>query len=106
MSEGERIIRSGRFKGKKIELAPTHAIDALRSIAEEFMAAIFEMEPASYLITDESSLYDFEEVEDMGLEDICTKIRSVFDVDVRDIRSANLVEIFARIHRHRYGEPG
>ena len=106
MSEPERIIPSGPFKGKKIVLAPTDGVDAFRDIAEEFMTAIFEMDAGSYLITDESSLHDFEDVEEMGREDIQAKIRSLFDVDVGDIRSGNLVEIFARIHRYRYGEPG
>jgi hypothetical protein len=106
MTERERIIRSGRFKGKKIELAPTHGVDAFQGIAEEFMTVIFEMDPDSYLITDESSLRDFEGTEDTRLEDIYARIRSVFDIDVRDVRSGNLVEIFARIHRHRYGAPG
>ena len=106
MSESERIIPSGPFKGKKIVLAPTDGVNAFRDVAEEFMAAIFEMEPGSYLITDESSLHDFEGVEEMDSPDIHAKIRSVFDVDVRDVRSGNLLEIFARIHRHRYGEPG
>ena len=65
------------------------------------MEAIFEMEPASYLITDESSLHDFEGVEDLELAAVYEKVRSVFGVEVSDIRSGSLVEIFARIHRHR-----
>lgn len=101
MRKRERIIRSGPFKGKKIELAPTDSVDRFRDLAEEFMESIFEMEPGSYLITDESGLCDFEGVEDMDLPDVCEKIRSVFGVEVSDIRSGNLVEIFARIHRHR-----
>ena len=106
MSEPERIIPSGPFKGKKIVVAPTDGVDAFRDVAEEFMGAIFEMEPGSYLITDESSLHDFEDLEAMDLHDSRAKIRSVFDVDVRDVLSGTLLEIFARIHRHRYGEPG
>ena len=101
MRKRERIIRSGPFKGKKIELAPTDGVDRVRDLAEEFMEAIFEMEPASYLITDESSLLDFEGVEDLDLLAVDKKVRSVFGVEVSDIRSGNLAEIFARIHRHR-----
>ena len=55
MSERERIIPSGPFKGKRIVLASTPGVDAFRDIAEEFMTAIFEMDPGSYLISDESS---------------------------------------------------
>lgn len=54
------------------------------------------MEPGSYLITDESSLRDFQGVEDLELPDIYRKIREVYDVDVSDIVSGNLVEVFAR----------
>ena len=106
MSEPERIIPSGPFKGKKIVLAPTDGVNAFGDVAEEFMGAIFEMEPGSYLITDESSLHDFEDVEEMDWQAIHAKIRSVFDVDVRGVPAGNLLEIFARIHRDRYGPPG
>jgi hypothetical protein len=106
MSEPERIIPSGPFRGKKIVLASTRGVDAFWNIAEEFMSAVFDMEPGAYFITDESSLHDFEDVEEMRLEDIHVKIMSVFDVDVRDVGAGNLVEIFGRIHRHRDGEPG
>ena len=101
MDKRKRIVRTGPFRGKKIELASTDGVDRLRRLAEEFMESIFEMEPGSYLITDESSLRDFEGVEDMDLLAVYEKVRSVFGVEVSDIRSGNLVEIFARIHRHR-----
>ena len=106
MSEPEQIIPSGPFKGKKIVLAPTDGVNAFRDVAEEFMGAIFEMEPGSYLITDESGLHDFEDVEEVDSQEIHAKIRSIFGVDVRDVGSGNLLEIFARIHRRRFGEPG
>jgi hypothetical protein len=105
MRKNERIIRSGPFKGKRIELAPTEGVDAFQSLAEEFMKSIFKMEPGSYLLTDESSLHDFEGVEDMDLHDIYEEIRRAFDIDVTDIQSGNLREIFTRIHSQRYG-PG
>ena len=103
MSKDERIIRSGPFKGKRIELAPTEGVDAFQSLAEEFMNTIFKMEPGSYLITDESSLHEFKGVEDMDLHDIHEEIRRAFDIDVADIQSGNLLEIFTRIHSQRYG---
>lgn len=103
MTKDERVIPSGPFKGKRIELAPTDRIDVLQSLAEDFMEAIFEMEPGSYLITDESSIRDFRGVEDMDRRDMHEKIRSVFDVDVTDIESGNLVEILTRIHQQRPG---
>ena len=99
-----KIISSGPCKGKRIELAPTDELDMFRSFPDEFMEEIFCMEPGSYLITDESSLRDFQGVEDLELPDIYRKIREVYNVDVSDIVSGNLVEVFARIHRHTSGQ--
>ena len=99
-----KIIPRGPFKGKRIEFAPTDELDMFRSLADEFMEEIFSMEPGSYLITDESSLRDFRGVEDLELADIHGKIREVYGVDVSDIISGNLVEIFSRIHKHLYGQ--
>jgi hypothetical protein len=56
MNKLGKIIPRGPFKSKRIELASTEELDMFRSLAEEFMEAIFCMEPGSYLITDESSL--------------------------------------------------
>ena len=104
MSKPGKNILSGPFKGKRIELAATDELDMFRSLADEFMQEIFCMEPGSYLITDESSLRDFQGVEDLELPDIHRKIREVYSVDVSDIVSGNLVEVFARIHRNTYGQ--
>ena len=60
MKKPGSIIPRGPFKGKRIEFAPTDELDMFRSLAEEFMEEIFSMEPGSYLITDESSLWDFQ----------------------------------------------
>ncbi len=102
MNKPGKIILRGPFKGKRIELAPTDDLEMFRSFADEFMEEIFNMEPGSYLITDESSLWDFQGVEDLELPDIHRKIREVYNVDVSDIVSGNLIEVFARIHRHTY----
>jgi hypothetical protein len=104
MNNPGKIILSGPFKGKRIELAPTDELDMFRSFAEEFMEAIFCMEPGSYLITDESSLRDFKGVEELELPDMHRRIQEVYGVDVSDIVSENLVEVFARIHKHTYGQ--
>ena len=104
MKKPGRIIPRGPFKGKRIEFAPTDELDMFRSLADEFMEEIYCMEPGSYLITDESSLRDFRGVGDMELPDIHDQIHEVYGVDVSDIISGNLVEIFARIHKHMYGQ--
>ncbi len=104
MNKPGKVIPRGSFKGKRIEFAPTDELEMFRSLAEEFMEEIFCMEPGSYLITDESSLRDFQGEEDLEMPDIHRKIREVYGVDVSDIVSGNLVEVFARIHRHTYGQ--
>ena len=104
MGKPVKIIPSGPFKGKRIELASTDELDMFRSFADDFMQEIFCMEPGSYLITDESSLRDFQGVEDLELAGIHRKIQEIYGVDVSDIVSGNLVEVFARIHRHTYGQ--
>jgi len=98
MNEDERIIPSGPFKGKKIVFAPTTGVDMFLEISGDFMKRIFNLEPGEYLITDESSLLDFTGLDEMKMEDIRGRIRDVYDLDVSDIESGNLLEIFKRIH--------
>ena len=105
MKKDDRVIQSGPFKGKRIEFAPTTGIDMFREVAEDFMRRVFDFEPGAYLISDESSLFDFSGVEEMERKDIQQKIREVYDLDVSDLASGNLLEIFARLHYRRYGEP-
>ena len=101
MDEDDKIIPSGPFKGKKIEFAPTTGIDMFLAIAEDFMRRIFDFEPGEYLITDESSLFDFTGLDEMEITDIHKKILAVYDLDVSEIQSGNLLEIFMRIHRRK-----
>lgn len=97
MSDHDKIIQSGPFKGKRIELASTAGIDRFAATAQEFMARIFALERGEYLITDESSLADFTGVADMDVADIQEKIRNVYGVDVSDLATGSLLEIFVRI---------
>ena len=99
MKKDNKIIPSGSFKGKRIELAPTTGIDIFLEIAEDFMRRIFGFEPGEYLITDETSLCDFTGVHEMGLSNIQKKIQVVYHLDVSDVASGNLLTIFMRMHR-------
>ena len=51
----------------------------------------------STFITDESSLYDFIDLEDFTLPDLQKTIQSFYSVDVSDMKNGNLLEIFKRI---------
>ena len=101
MNEDWRIISSGPLKGKKIEFAPTAGIDRLFEISEEFRKKIFDLGPGGYLISDESSLRDFTGLDEMELSDIQKRIKKVYDIDVSDIKSGNLLEIFIKIHHKK-----
>ena len=97
MSDDERVLRSGPFKGKRVEMASTAGLEMFEDIAEDFMLNIFGFEPGHYLITDLSSLHDFAGVDDMELADIFARIRDVYGLDVADLESGNLLEIFRRL---------
>jgi hypothetical protein len=103
MNEEDKIIPSGLFKGKKIEFAPTAGVDMFWEVAEDFMERIFNLPPGEYLITDESSLWDFTGLDDMEISDVYERIQEVYDLDVSDIQSGNLLEIFMLIHRRENG---
>jgi hypothetical protein len=60
------------------------------------MLNIFGFEPGQYLITDLSNLHDCAGVDDMELADIFRKVRDVDALDVADLESGNLLEIFRR----------
>ncbi len=105
MSGDSRIISRGPFKGKKIEFAPTTGVDMFLKISDKFMKKIFDFAPGQYLISDESSLHDFTGLNEWDLTDIQKKIRDVYDLDISDIESGNLLEIFKRIHNILYGAP-
>lgn len=103
MSKSGKVIPSGPFKGKKIEFASTQGIEICKEIAEDFMERIFDFEPGEYLITDESSLFDFTGLDEMEMTDIYKKIWGAYNLDVSDIESGNLLEIFTRIHKKKHG---
>lgn len=98
ISDRGRLLRKVPFKGKRVEFASTTAIDTLENIAEDFMLNIFGFEPGQYLITDLSSLHDFVGVDDMEFVDILARIRDVYQMDVADLPSGNLLEILKRLH--------
>jgi len=93
----DRVIRSGPFKGKKIEMARTAGVDLVPEVAEDFMREIFGMEPEDYVISDKSELGDFVGVADESLDAIQARVRRVYGVDVSGIPHGNMLAIFVRI---------
>lgn len=101
MNEDDNMIQRAPFKGKRIEFAPTTQIDRFGEIAEDFMKQIFGFEPGHYLITDESSLFDFTGLDEIDITDIHQKLQDIYELDVSDIPSGNLLEIFTRLHHRK-----
>jgi hypothetical protein len=106
MTEDDKIIpQRGLFKGKEIRLASRNGVNMFFEVAEDFMKKIFNFEPGEYLITDESSLFDFTGLDDMEITDLQKKIQDIYGIDVSDIESGNLLKIFMRIYHHKFGTP-
>ena len=105
MTDDSFVVRKGPFKGKRVELGSTMGIQTFDQIAEDFMLTLFGFNPGQYLITDLSSLHDFVGVDDMEIGDMLTRIREVYGLDVADLPSGNLLEIFRRLHEHQAGGP-
>ena len=95
------VLRKGPFKGKRVELASTVGIESLGNIGEDFMLNVFGLESGEYLITDLSSLHDFVGVDHMEFVDILAKIRRIYGLDMADLPSGSLLEIFKRLHERR-----
>lgn len=92
------------FKGKRVVFADADRVDSHRQIANEVMLELFEFQPDEYLITDESSLFDFvglhEDAEE-ALSSIWQRIEQSFGINKDDVASNNLASIFEAVDRRR-----
>ncbi|MGH9521337.1 MAG: hypothetical protein ACRD3E_02260 [Terriglobales bacterium] len=80
-----------------VQFASSERVNAHSELAEDFIRRVLELDWA--WISDESSLWDFQA--DETNDTLVAKIRDVYDVDVSDIGSARLYEIFDRIAAQR-----
>lgn len=96
MSEDPKIIPSGPFKGMKFECAPTSGVAMFQTISEDFMKRILDLDSEECLITDESSIFDFVDFTEAELR---KRILEAYSLDISEIKSGNLLEIFQRIHK-------
>lgn len=97
----DKLPRPGTRVRPKIEVAPTVEIEPYELLASEFFEKVLAMNYDECLVTDESSLWDFHGEETN--EEYHRKIVEVYGVDVSDIESGNLVQIFKRIRER--GQP-
>ena len=84
-----------------LEFAASERVEQHSELAKDFVKRVLELDWA--WISDESSLSDFHE--DETNESLTEKIRHIYGVDVSDISSGNLADIFERILEHRVVPP-
>lgn len=89
--EGRPLVRPGTLG--PIEFAPQINVNTHEALSEDFIRRVLGLEWA--WISDESSLWDFHAERDN--EQFNAKIREIYGVDVSDIQSGRLCEIFDRI---------
>jgi len=100
---GRALPRPGTRVRLEFELAPTVEIERYEPLACEFFEQILVINYHECLVTDESSLWDFHD--EKTNESYHHKIVEVYGVDVSDIESGNLVQIFQRIRESGWTRP-
>lgn len=95
------MITRGRFKGKKITYASTERIAEFAQLSSEFMEQVFDLEPGEYLISDESDLLDFTDMESPDTAEIWKRITEIYCVSPADVGSERLMNIFTLIAQRR-----
>ncbi|MGB8010331.1 MAG: hypothetical protein WCF68_01860 [Terriglobales bacterium] len=88
---GEALPRPGTKV--PIQFASQKRVEVYPELAEDFIHRVLNLDWA--WISDESSLWDFHHNETN--EELIAKINEVYGVDVSDIQSAKLAEVFERI---------
>lgn len=106
MTSDDDIIPSGPFKGKKIECAPTSGIDMFQTIAEDFMKRVIGLDAGDYLISDESSVFDFVGQDGLSKAEVKRRVLEAYDLDISEVKAGNLLDILRLIHRRESGNGG
>lgn len=113
MGPRKRHMTRGLVIDRNFEFAPQDGVERYADIARAFMAKVLRLDLNACFISDESSLGDFtvspadpkgaegEQRHRVRMQRVHDRIRTHFGVDVSDIASGRLVEIFKRIHDHR-----
>lgn len=91
IAQGEKPPRPGKVV--PVAFANSSRVDAHQQLAEDFIQRILELEDV--WISDESSLWDFHT--DKTNEYYLEKIQEIYGIQVDDIPSARLCEIFEKI---------
>lgn len=95
-TSGKPLPRPGT--GYPLEFVPCDGVRKYAHIAEDFFPKILNMKLEEILfLSDQSSLFDFHL--DNSNNKFCEKIKTIYGVDVSDIKNGNLLAIFQRIAR-------
>lgn len=86
----------------KIEYAPTSKVKMLARVANDFMQEIFDLEPGSYVISDESDLRDFTDFGVSNTLPLWKRITAYYAIEQSDVGSKRLVDIFLAIERRQH----
>jgi len=84
-----------------IQFAASERVGQHSELAKDFIKRILDIDWA--WISDESSLWDFHG--DQTNQSLTEKIRHIYGIDVSDISSGNLADIFDRISKYRAALP-
>ena len=98
----DRFKRGSPQSDMKIEYASTRKLKALAHIASEFMQEVLDLEPGSYLISDESSLRDFTDFDISDTLPLWNRITALYAIDQSTVGSERLVDIFLAIERRQH----
>ena len=101
MSSSDKVIRSGPFKGKKITFASTDIIEEFKTIADDFMLDVFELEPGDYVISDESDLRDFVSIVEEDRLDAWKRMQEHYGLKREELQSTLLIDVFEKISNRR-----
>jgi hypothetical protein len=78
-----------------IEYSPSVEIQKKQLLLEDFARRVLDLEPGDYIVSDESSLWDF--CLDENLDPLFEKIRNVYGIDVSDIGDAKIWKVLERL---------
>lgn len=91
----------GTLGRKVITFASTSRVDSLMHISNEFMEAIFDLEPGDYVISDESDLRDFTDFGSSDTAPVWERIKTRYTIEKIDVGSSRLLDILEAIARRK-----
>jgi hypothetical protein len=95
------LPRPGRGAPLKVELADSTLVEANKQLIDDILERVIGFSATDCLVTDESTLWDFQEGDDN--REYFRKISLIYGVDVSDIEPPTLAEIAERIRLDRLG---